>query len=142
MGLEGRRALIAKIRDRADQLVRAVALEAHGRLMRKTPVDTGRARANWNVQVGGPDRSNDPSKSESDVPATEQAGRSEILGEFEAGRSVFLTNSLPYIPVLEDGHSDQAPNGMIKVTAKELEPLTQQVAAEIGRGLDVVSGGQ
>jgi len=141
MGLKGRRELIRKLRKRADQLVRGVALEAHGRLVKKTPVDTGRARANWHVQVGAPDRSNDPGRDSSDVERTKQQGRRMILGEFEAGESVFITNSLPYIPVLEDGHSGQAPRGMIKVTAKELKPLTRRVAAEIGRGLRSIGRG-
>lgn len=142
MGLKGRKRLISKLRERADQLVRGVALEAHGRLVRRTPVDIGRARANWNVGVGAPDRSTDPEATSSDVAAKRAEARRKIMSSFEAGKSVFLTNGLPYISELEDGHSDQAPQGMIKVTARELEPLTRRVAAEIARGIRGITGGQ
>lgn len=142
MGLKGRKRLISKLRERTDRLVRAVALEAHGRLVRRTPVDIGRARANWNVGVGSPDRSVDEEATSEDISGKAAEARRKTLSEFGAGKSVFLTNGLPYISELEDGHSDQAPQGMIKVTAQELDPLTQRVAAEVARGLRGVTGGQ
>lgn len=135
MGLEGRRALMDRLEENVDRFVRALGLETMGRLMRKTPVDTGRARANWNAATGSPDRSVDEKKSASDVTAA-QAAAEQKIAEFGAGESLFLTNGLPYIPALEDGHSGQAPQGMIKVTVQELGPLKSRIAARIARGAD------
>lgn len=133
MGLEGRRELIEELEDNTEKFVRALGLEAMGRLMRKTPVDTGRARANWNASVGSPKREVDEDLRASDVRSQQQSAEQEIA-EFGPGESLYLTNALPYIPPLEDGHSDQAPQGMIKVTAEELKPLKSRIVAQIARG--------
>jgi hypothetical protein len=37
--------------DQVDQLVRAITLEAEGRLKEETPVDTGRLRENWQTKI-------------------------------------------------------------------------------------------
>lgn len=37
--------------DQVDQLVRAMTLEAEGRLKEETPVDTGRLRNNWQTKI-------------------------------------------------------------------------------------------
>ena len=37
--------------DQVDQLVRAMTLEAEGRLKEETPVDTGRLRGNWQTKI-------------------------------------------------------------------------------------------
>jgi len=137
MGLKGREQLMSTLRKNADKLVRGLALEAQGRLVRKTPVDTGRARANWNVARTSPDRSADRDADRSDVPAKLVEGRATIA-EFGAGDRIFLTNALPYIPELEKGSSDQAPNGMVRVTSKELEPLKSKIAAALARGVSDV----
>jgi hypothetical protein len=101
------------------KLHRAVALEGLKGVVRMTPVDTGRARANWQVTQ--------------DVPAT-----SEVDGEDKGGgRTIaagsgaiagappysvtYIANNLPYIETLEDGGSTQAPNGMLNVTYQRLQ---------------------
>lgn len=140
MGLEGRRELIEQLEENAGKFVRALGLEAMGRVMRKTPVDTGRARANWNAAVGSPDRNVDEGLRASDV-RSEQAAAEQEIADFGPGESLFITNALPYIPPLEDGHSEQAPQGMIKVTKQELQPLKSRIVAQIARGQEP-DGGQ
>lgn len=134
MPLRNRAQVMQRLRGRADEYVRAMGLEALGRLMRKTPVDIGRARANWNVTTARPDTSTDEGATASDVPGKQQAGQRTILSEFKAGGVLYLVNGLDYAPLLENGHSSQAPNGMVKVTAKELRVLSGRVAARIASG--------
>jgi len=134
MKLEGTGRVKAGIRDRSNKLVRAVLLEAHRRLVMRTPVRTGRARANWNVGVDKIDRSNNPEKFDKSGRAAIQEGQATILADFKAGDRAFITNSLPYIPPLENGSSKQAPEGMVKVTAAEMRPLVGKVLAEVTRG--------
>lgn len=133
MGLEGRRDLMRELEENAGKFVRALGLETMGRVMRKTPVDTGRARANWNAAVGSPKREVDEDLDASDVRSRQAAAEQEIA-DFGPGKSLYVTNGLPYIPPLEDGHSDQAPQGMIKVTVEELKPLKSRIVAAIARG--------
>lgn len=133
MGLKGRARLIAKIRKRQDQLCRAITLEGLGRLIRRTPVDKGTARANWNVAKDAPNRSNDPGRLRADI-AHNQAAGARTIATFGAGESLFITNSLPYIEDLEKGSSKQAPNGMVAITAAEMQNIASREAARIAHG--------
>jgi hypothetical protein len=133
MPIRNRERVERRIRDRADKLVRGVGMEYLGRLVMRTPVDTSRARANWNAALGEPDLAHDLDAVDPSGSQTIQRGTSVVL-EFQAGEKLLITNSLPYVPVLERGSSKQAPQGMAAVTKAELAPLVSQVLAEIGRG--------
>jgi hypothetical protein len=88
-----------------------------------TPVDTGRARANWIVTVGAPSSDADKTPDKTGQAALDQA-RSAVSG-FVAGLgvrgSIFITNNLEYIVPLENGHSAQAPAGMVQQGIKVME---------------------
>lgn len=116
-------------------MMRGLGMEALGRLMQKTPVDTGRARGNWNVSTGTPDASADDAMTEAGVAAKKAEGVSMINEiDFAKGEDLYVTNGLPYIQALEDGRSKQAPAGMIKVTVAELKPVAEQIARKVARG--------
>jgi len=148
MPLKGKESLKKRLHDRSDKLVRGVALEAHGRIIRRTPVDTGRARGNWNIGVNAIDRSVDGETKDSSrkkggktkrrasgaAQKSIQGGQGKILGDFQAGDRLFITNALPYVPDLEKGSSKQAPQGMVAVTKAEMKPLISRVLARIARG--------
>jgi hypothetical protein len=130
MPLKGKDRVATKLKDKADRLVRGVALESLGRLIRRTPVDTGRARGNWNVAIGSTDPTHDMEFLDPQGTAALQGGQ-QVIGEFRAGERLFLTNSVPYVEELERGHSKQAPQGMVAVTAAEMRPLVSQVVAKL-----------
>lgn len=94
-----------------EQVVRKVALDVHTKVSMKTPVDTGRARANWNVSAGSPDRS----------VTEDTSAQVPTLKKGDGEEAIYITNSLPYIGKLEDGSSDQAPSGMVSITMAEVE---------------------
>ena len=95
----------------------------------KTPVDTGRARANWNMNVGSIDYSvDDPEqygestgkhKGNSAAPASPREKQLK-LGKGDGEKVIYITNNLPYIGELENGHSTQAPRGMVSLTLNEV----------------------
>lgn len=103
------------------EVTKAVALRGLSGVVLKSPVDTGRFRANWNVAV----ESIDYSVSE----ATDKSGGATIskgtatINAVEPYRVIWLTNNLPYAERLEGGHSKQAPAGMVALTAAELESM-------------------
>lgn len=102
----------------ADKQVRAIGLEAVKGLVLMTPVSTGRARGNWQVNQSG------------DAPETgreDKAGSITLLDESkniakQDRRNMFwICNGVPYIEELENGHSrKQAPRGMLAVTFNRL----------------------
>jgi len=89
-----------------DRYFRAITLGIYKDVIIGTPVDTGRARGNWQLAVGS-------------APTTEAERKEKGQGGSQlreataktsrplAGRSVFIANNLPYIVSLEEGHSKQ-----------------------------------
>lgn len=102
-------------------LQRAVSLQVLTGVVLKTPVDTGRARANWTVTLGGTSSATTEATDPSGGAAI-SAGSSEIAQVQTAplGESVFIQNNLPYIERLEAGASKQSPGGMVAVTVAEV----------------------
>lgn len=112
-----------------DQLPRKVCIDLSTRVVRRTPVDTGRARANWFAAIDtkpqGTTESTDPNGYSTINNAINQAER------LKAGDIYYLINNLPYIEELEDGSSQQAPQGMVKVSIVEFKGIVDKVAREI-----------
>lgn len=88
---------------------------AYGGIMRGTRVDTGTARANWNVNLGSIDyelnNRNLTSGKKSELEGQNPTGREEresgevrTQKQLENGKfgDVYISNSLPYIQGLED----------------------------------------
>jgi hypothetical protein len=122
-----------------------IALLALQRIVDKTPVDSGRARGNWQVTVGEPATTVLDAKTKTGV-RSKQKGTTRILGVSKPFQIIWMANNLPYIEVLEDGgfippdpgvtsdqrkgrkgrilvqggYSVQAPQGMVAVTISEL----------------------
>lgn len=94
-----------------DTVIRKLVFDAHRMVTKKTPVDTGRARANWNVSVNTIDRSVNENARGQQTPA---------LRKGDGLKTTYIVNSLPYIHALETGSSKQAPNGMVAITINEL----------------------
>jgi hypothetical protein len=90
-----------------DTVVRKIALELYDGFTEKTPVDTGRAKGNWNLSVNRINTSVNWS-------ATQKQNVSIKKGD--GVKIIYISNSLPYIFALENGSSDQSPKGMVKVT--------------------------
>ena len=95
-----------------------VALQGLSGVVLKTPVDTGRARGNWQVTTGNP--------ATGELDTTDKGGNGTMsngngtIASAEPFDVVYIANNLPYIERLEHGHSQQAPQGMLELTFQEL----------------------
>ncbi len=96
-------------------------------VVNKTPVDTGRARGNWQVGIDEIP-SGELDKVDKGGGASISAG-GEALASLQPGlfQIVYIANNLPYIVPLEDGHSGQAPQGMLALTITEIETQFNRV---------------
>ncbi|WP_265497902.1 hypothetical protein [Providencia rustigianii] len=90
----------------------------------------GRFRGNWQVTF--------------DVPADGETGRVDksgnmtkavgnyVLEQFKVGmNAIYFTNNVPYAYRLEMGHSRQAPNGMIAITAENVGKFFRDAIVEM-----------
>lgn len=100
-------------------VVEKVAFDSHSKISKRTPVDTGRARASWMVTEGAP---SDAVAEEGSHSKAVKAPDIQITGE----RVVYITNNLPYIEELENGSSKQAPAGMVAISLREVEAEIEQ----------------
>lgn len=100
----------------SDEIVRATTIALFNGVIRDTPVDTGRARGDWQTTVETP--ANGENGREDPTPAGRDGGpaQAEVVANTprKAGGETYLTNSLPYIEELENGSSKQAPSGMVR----------------------------
>lgn len=98
-------------------VTRKLAIDLFTSIVRRTPVDTGRARVSWNINAGRPDLDVAP---KGRYPENQALAKIGDLGAGTPFSAIYITNNLPYITVLEDGSSTQAPNGMVKVSLQSL----------------------
>lgn len=76
----------------------------------------GRARANWFVGVGGA-QTQVSEATDAAGGSTVAAGRAAMVGS-TPGLPIHITNNLPYIVPLNEGHSLQAPAGFIEASVQ------------------------
>jgi len=107
-------ALTNRIPARAAELAcKKVAMDVLSACVMATPVDTGRARGNWQASVGST-IDTEVDKSDKGGQSTATAGALEINQmSVPFGQTIFITNNVPYIERLEDGHSSQKPDGIL-----------------------------
>jgi len=111
---------------RLDRVGRATGIELLGRLIRKTPVDTGRAQGNWNASIGDEDGGTSETRR---APVALAEGSARIVGlRLGRGDKLYLTNGLSYIPALNNGHSRQAPAGYVQATVDEMRDFVERLA--------------
>lgn len=119
----------ARSKTQMRNVVRWVSLEMLRRIVMRSPVDTGRFRANWQVDLNTP-----PEEVTVDVDVdgqiTVMAGELKLAG-YELGGTVFIVNNLPYAIPLEEGHSKQAPAGMVGVTLTEFPGVVETSASAV-----------
>lgn len=106
-----------------DNAVVAICSEATRRIITKTPVDTGRARGNWFASINDVHGGTDEGRREGDAII-----QGVSLAQKAGGKVFNLTNNLPYINKLEHGYSGQAPAGMVRVTAVEIDKQLKDFA--------------
>lgn len=110
----------------AARILREATLAGLVQLVRETPIDTGRAKSNWQVGVGSPTGGAPTSVlPEAYVPGKRGNTRAQneaaaISAAYAAaagskdGQSLYIANNLPYIDDLNAGSSRQAPAGFVQ----------------------------
>jgi hypothetical protein len=119
-------------------MVARVAGEALRRVVEKSPVGNptlwkrpapagyvgGRFRGNWLLSVGAP-QAGVVETVDAGGGATVERGLAAMPGYGADGLypSVFIQNNLPYAEALENGHSAQAPGGVVALTVAEISAI-------------------
>ncbi|ADO67694.1 tail completion or Neck1 protein [Escherichia phage HK639] len=94
----------------------------------------GRFKNNWYVGFDS-----QPTETNDTPDASGQGSNSRglaVLEVFRVGQvnSIYFTNNLPYAAALENGHSTQAPGGMVGITAIDAAQLFREAMSEVRNG--------
>lgn len=94
----------------------------------------GRFKNNWYVGLDS-----QPTETNDTPDASGQGSNSRglaVLEVFRVGQvnSIYFTNNLPYAPALENGHSNQAPGGMVGLTALDAAQYFREAMSEVRNG--------
>jgi HK97 gp10 family phage protein len=93
-----------------------------------TPVDTGRARSNWTAQMDAAFNGLFPARVPGEKGSTGEANAAAAVEaaekvietfDIEKNAEVHITNNLPYIGALNDGHSKQAPADFVRLAVMD-----------------------
>lgn len=112
-----------------EDVVTGAIIETAARVIERTPVDTGFARSAWQVSAG-----------HARPGEVEAADRSGVIALLEIKRNLaeggfqpvwVIHNNAKYAWALERGHSKQAPNGMVGLTAREFPQIVEQVVRDL-----------
>lgn len=137
------REIADRTNQRADDLVRNVITDIATSLDQRSPVgdptlwvrpapkgyEPGTFRGNWQLGVGVI-----PSGETGRIDPTGEETLSTIIAsipEHPAGTMVYLANNVPYARPIEDGHSTQAPSGLVGLTAMEFQQYVDKSAATL-----------
>ncbi len=102
--------------------VRKIGLDGWQELVRTTPRDTGRARANWSTSVGIL-----PINKGSGNTSINMTEQTSAIKDYNFGQTMYLYNNLEYIMPLEFGNSKQAPEGWIRRTAVKMQKKLDEI---------------
>jgi len=96
------------------EAAKKVAIMINNTLVLSTPVDTGRARANWQANLGSPVGTKVEAEDKSGQSTITKNNATILSGNPDSEIEIHLTNNLEYIIPLNNGHSQQAPAGFIE----------------------------
>jgi hypothetical protein len=128
-------AFVQKTKANADTVVRQASLSVLSSVVKRSPVDTGRFRGNWQTTVANPatgtlERDDKGVKGSPPGPEVYSSALNALAGT-KAGETVWIVNNLPYAQRLENGWSDQAPTGMVRLTVNEFEKYVKDATAQL-----------
>jgi hypothetical protein len=121
--------IVTKAKERNDVYVRKFVADVLTRMVLKSPVDTGRFRANFVVGYGTPNYTTTEDTDKSGAISIAKAAT--MLSQLKADGITYVTNSLPYAQRLEYGWSQQAPAGYARTTAEEMRAAAVRIGLEV-----------
>lgn len=133
-----------------ERIIKGTAIALYGDIIRSSPVDSGRFRANWFLSGKRPSRKKTKKEDRSGQEKINEVTNSILKSR--KFRIFTLTNNLPYAEVIElggykkenirsteskvthSGFSKQAPKGVVRVNTLRFNALLEEQARKEGYG--------
>lgn len=113
--------------DNIATVMKTAGIEIFKSVTNLSPVDTGRARASWNMSIN---EINLAVK-----PPGEYGPHLEFpsFEGFEFKNTIYISNNLNYIEYLERGSSSQAPRGMLAISVRNYKRYIKEAVNSVNR---------
>jgi len=121
------RAYENKVLKTQERVTRLTGLALISELVFNTPVDTGRAKGNWNIDINTIDLTD--REAEKDGSGSISRANS-ITASYKLNETIFVSNNLPYINRLNDGYSGQAPAGFVEAAIQTANLKAKELAKQ------------
>ena len=118
-----------KVEKSANAIFRGTALNLFGKIVKRTPVLTGRLINNWRAGINSAPTETTGATSKNGTLSTRSANSTTARAKL--GDSIYYVNNLPYAQGIEDGRSQKAPAGMVKVTVAEFKQAVAEQAKKV-----------
>ena len=115
------RKIAAKRMQDADTIFANVAFQAANSIIERTPVDEGTAKGSWVPVING---TSNELPNRTGAQATQEARN--VANNLKLGDEFRIMSNLEYMVPLEYGYSDQAPNGMVRITADQIQTAVNE----------------
>lgn len=118
-----------KAQDIAENVARRAFTELFSNIIVSTPVDTGRLRGNWQISE---------SFGSDETGIRDRGGRTTIarvkgfLNGYDMKGPIAFFNNVPYAVRIEQGHSKQAPVGMVAVNVANFGSIVNKAIQREG----------
>jgi len=146
--------IVGVLEQRADEVAMRVGLRladeviAGDKYSPGTPVDEGFARNSWAVGIGAPAPPHQPplpekgsgSATGGNANGSSQGPATAAMLRMRAGETAYITSNCAYMERLEEGHSQQAPVGMVRVTVAAGQHIVDDVVREMTGGSGSAGG--
>lgn len=114
-----------KVAKSNEQIVRGTTIQLFSQIVKLSPVGIGRFRANWFVTGV------QPSVKVTENTDFDAGAVAAKIGSIKDWTTFHLTNNLPYACELEFGHSQQAPEGMVRITIRKFNAVIEAQARKV-----------
>jgi hypothetical protein len=108
----------------AEEMVRGTLFSLASRIIKESPVDTGRFRGNWQASLNTPKQGKLQRLDRTGGGAINDM--SSVVMSLNMGQTFYLTNNLPYARRLEYGYSKQAPSGFLRINVMRVQSELQK----------------
>jgi hypothetical protein len=105
------------VRKFGEKRIREALLDFTAKVIKATPRDTGRLAGNWQSSINQPILTQIAEIRPEGDTIDESAN---VTKKIKLGDFFFFTNNLPYARRIEEGYSQQMPQGMLRVNIKNL----------------------
>lgn len=117
----------AKLRAIIERACKMLAIQIDKELRRLTPIDTHHAQVNWVPSVGS------PHAVEVETSAAHDAGIAAVLAYKIGQGTLYIQNNTPYIRLLNEGWSDQAPAMFVEIAIiRAMNTVKRKTGIDLG----------